>query len=268
MPEPLIRARWSIFSYSHSTSYKHATKLPPPAAPLEHSTEFRSTNIMLQFVSLWPILATLIGCACGYVDFGTVTAPCRIEPAIQTSRPKFVRDDVYMRYEPYSSSIVAVAPSLRFGRNGTHETSWSLHFVQPPTQTIRPVDRGLRRRGVFSGDPPIPTCRPCDKNGNPINSNNSTNGVPNCSVTDYNVCGNSCPFSRNTNQFLHLSAISGRLPFRFFGNVYCARLLLQRGLHRSPRTHSHSNRRRSPMLSSLLPSRQHQHIFHRDDRCL
>lgn len=126
----------------------------------------------------------------GYADFGTVTAPCNFEPVLAVPRPKFIPDDVYMRYEPYSSSITAVAPSLRFGRNGTHETSWSLHFLQQPTRTIQAVDRGLRRRGVFSGDSPVPTCRPCDKNGNPVDDgskNNSTNGVPNCSITNYDV---------------------------------------------------------------------------------
>lgn len=139
---------------------------------------------------LWLFIVSLVQIAQGYAEFGTVTAPCNFEPVFAVPRPKFVPEDAYMRYEPYSSSITAVAPSLRLGRNGTQETSWSLHFVQPPTRTTQTIDRGLRRRGVFSGDLPTATCRQCDSNGNPLDgSTNSTNtnGSPTCSVTDYEV---------------------------------------------------------------------------------
>lgn len=139
----------------------------------------------------------------GYVDFGTITAPCNFEPIFTAPPPKFVPEDVYMRYEPYASSISAIAPSLRRGRNGTHETSWSFHFVVQPTRTIRTADQDLRRRGVFSGDPPIAICRPCDKDGNPINNgssgrNNSTDGSPKCSITNYDVSLLLLSFATNT----------------------------------------------------------------------
>lgn len=140
----------------------------------------------------WLAIFTSVQLVHGYAEFGTVTAPCNFEPIFDIPRPKFVPEDVYMRYEPYSSSITAVAPSLRLGVNGTHETSWSLHFVDQPTRTTRTIDHDLRKRGVFSGDHPIPTCRHCDINGNPIdnstdNSTNTNNGVPHCSITNYDV---------------------------------------------------------------------------------
>lgn len=148
--------------------------------------------MMFTSSTLWLAIFASSQVVQGYADFGTVTAPCNFEAIFTVPRPKFVPEDVYMRYEPYSSSITAVAPSLHRGRNGTHETSWSLHFVDQPTRTVRTADHDLRRRGVFSGDPPIPTCRPCDRNGNPINngtsgSNNSTDGSPHCSITNYDV---------------------------------------------------------------------------------
>lgn len=145
---------------------------------------------MFYSLPLWLSVVSLVQIAHGYAEFGTVTAPCNFEPVFAIPRPKFVPEDAFMRYEPYSSSITAVAPSVRLARNGTHETSWSLHFVQPPTQTTQTIDRGLRRRGVFSGDPPVATCRPCDKNGYPLDGDSNstaTNGVPNCSVTNYDV---------------------------------------------------------------------------------
>lgn len=140
---------------------------------------------------LWLSVVALVQVAHSYAEFGTVTAPCNFEPIYAIPRPKFVPEDVYIRYQPFSSSITAVAPSLRLALNGTHETSWSLHFVQQPTRTTQITDRGLRKRGVFSGDPPIATCRPCDMNGNPLdggsNNNTASGGVPNCSVTSYDV---------------------------------------------------------------------------------
>lgn len=180
---------------------------------------------MFWLPSLWLSAIYLVQIANGYADFGTMTAPCNFEPVFAVSRPKFVPEDAYIRYEPYSSSITAVAPSLRLGRNRTHETSWSLHFIQPPTRTTQTIDRGLRRHGVFSGDPPIATCRQCDKNGNTINSgtnSTATNGGPSCSVTNYDV---SC--SRDLiREFLFMKFFIGRLQIWRISNLKSARLLL------------------------------------------
>lgn len=157
-------------------------------------------------IFLWLSTVSLVQIAYGYAEFGTVTAPCNFEPIFAVPRPKFVPEDAYIRYEPYSSSITAVAPSLRPGRNGTHETSWSLHFVQQPTHTTQTIDRGLRRRGVFSGDPPTATCRQCDKNGIPIDSDSNgtaTNGSPSCSVTNYDVGVSEIEEGMNANEGFH-----------------------------------------------------------------
>lgn len=175
--------------------------------------------------SSWLPAIYLIQIANGYADFGTMTVPCNFEPSFAVPRPKFVPEDEYIRYEPYSSSITAVAPSLRIGGNGTQETSWSLHFVQPPTRTTQTRDRGLQRRGVFSGDPPPATCRQCDKNGNSINSgtnSTATNGAPSCSVTNYDV---SC-LGILIRKFLFMKFFIGCLQRWRISNLKSARLLL------------------------------------------
>lgn len=185
---------------------------------------FPSENAtMLCSTSLWLSVTTLLQITYAYAEFGTVTAPCNFEPVFTITRPKFVPEDAYMRYEPYSSFIAAIAPAIRQGSNGTHETSWSLHFIEPPTRTTQ--DRGLLRRGVFSGDPPLATCRQCDKNGNPIDSssnNTATNGVPSCSVVNYDVSQRAI-----SRQCSILTASPGCLQRRRVSNIKSARLLLR-----------------------------------------
>ena len=126
-----------------------------------------------------------------FVDFGTITQPFVFQPTFTIPRPHQLPDDVWMRYGEYSSQITAIAPSVRMLSNGSHATSWSLHFQEHrPTRTVQHQDlrrRGVLRRGVL---PPIPTCRQCDRNGNTIGGDNSTNsgdGSPTCSVANYNV---------------------------------------------------------------------------------
>lgn len=136
------------------------------------------------------LLAFCITSALAYVDFGTITHPSLFEPTFRVPRPHQLPDDVWMRYETFHSHLTAVAPSVRLLRNGSLSTSWSIHSQHQllPTRTIGHYD--LRKRGVFSGDPPIPTCRQCDRNGNPVDNSNSTNsdsGSPSCSIQNYDV---------------------------------------------------------------------------------
>lgn len=128
-----------------------------------------------------------------YVDFGTSTLPILFEPkyTVSVPRPHQLPDDVWMRYDDYHSHITAVAPSVKLLYNGSFSTSWSLHFHKQPTTTVVVGHQDLRRRGVFSGDPPVPTCRLCDANGNPTNSSSNGNGTdsgsPTCTVANYSV---------------------------------------------------------------------------------
>lgn len=138
------------------------------------------------------VAINLIAGCIAYVDFGTITQPLLLGPTLTVAvpRPHQLPDDVWMRYGSYYSQITAVAPSIHMLANGSHATSWSLHLHLEPTRTAA-YHGDLRRRGVFSGDPPIPTCRQCDKNGNPINNGNGNNGTgsgtPTCSQVNYNV---------------------------------------------------------------------------------
>lgn len=136
------------------------------------------------------LLALHIAATSAFVDFGTITQPFLFEPTFTVPRPHQLPDDVWMRYETYHSHLTAVAPSVKLLRNGSLSTSWSIHSQHQlvPTRTLEHHD--LRKRGVFSGDPAVPTCRQCDSSGNPINNSNSTNtdsGSPSCSVVNYDV---------------------------------------------------------------------------------
>lgn len=138
------------------------------------------------------VAINLVATSYAYVDFGTITQPLLFEPMLTVSvpRPHQLPDDVWMRYGSYYSQLTAVAPSIHMLANGSQATSWSLHSHLEPTRTVE-RHGDLRRRGVFSGDPPIPTCRQCDKNGNPIDNGDSKNGTgsgsPACSQVNYNV---------------------------------------------------------------------------------
>lgn len=150
------------------------------------SVQSTATSSMAQSLAFWLTLIGFLTPAFSYVDFGTVTRPCAFEPAFNVPRPPQLPDDVWMRYAPYSSHLMAIAPSVRLLSNGSQSISLSLHSQAKPTRTLE--HPGLRRRGVFSGDLGIPTCRPCDGNNNPINSGNGTGGSsPTCSLASYNV---------------------------------------------------------------------------------
>ncbi len=144
---------------------------------------------MAPSLTRWLSIACLLQSALGFVDFGTITQPFELVPTLTVPRPHQLPDDVWMRYAPFQSHVTAVAPSVRLLSNGSYATSWSMHFHKEPTRTIE--HPGLRRRGVLAPRgilPPISTCRPCDRNGNPLPNGNSTeSGSPTCSVTDYEV---------------------------------------------------------------------------------
>lgn len=147
---------------------------------------------MARFTPCVLVITNLISTCWAFVDFGTITQPLQFAPTftVAVPRPYQLPDDVWMRYGEYYSQITAVAPSVYVLPNGSHATSWSLHSHLQPTKTVEDHG-GLRRRGVFSGDPPSPSCRQCDQSGNPIgngnNSNSSNSGSPICSQVNYNV---------------------------------------------------------------------------------
>src|ERR1700759_1646006 len=94
-----------------------------------------------------------------YVDFGSLTLP--IEPLYEpTPRPNQLPEEFDLRHAIFPSMITAVAPQVSFAGNGTRETMYSLHYHHYFSKTRQ--GRGVfDKRGVFSGDPPIPTCTPC-----------------------------------------------------------------------------------------------------------
>lgn len=118
----------------------------------------------------------------GYVDFGSATLPCNIIPMSVIPQHDQLPGDLHIQYAPYSSHILAIAPSVTIGTNGTFLTSWSLHTRATKTAEYP----GLHKRGPFSGIP-IPTCQPCDGNGDPIKSSNGAT----CTPANNKVCQNS-----------------------------------------------------------------------------
>lgn len=118
----------------------------------------------------------------GYVDFGSATLPCNVIPMSVIPQHHQLPDDLHIQYAPYSSRILAIAPSVKLGTNGTFLTSWSLHT----RATKRAEHPGLRKRGPFSGIP-VPTCQPCSGNGDPIKSSNGAT----CTPANNKVCHNS-----------------------------------------------------------------------------
>jgi len=148
------------------------------------------TTTMAPFLLQWLSVTCLLRSASGFVDFGTITQPCNFEQTFTIPRPHQLPNDVWMRYAPFQSHLTAVAPSMRLLGNGSFATSWSTHLHLEPTRTTEHL--GLKRRGVLAPPgilPPIPTCRQCDRNGNPLSNGNTTDdGSPTCSITEYDVC--------------------------------------------------------------------------------
>ncbi|KAL6241684.1 hypothetical protein RBB50_011466 [Rhinocladiella similis] len=140
---------------------------------------------MASFVStlIVVVVAFLLHASHGYVDFGDATLPLNEPLLIPTPRPNQLPIDHDLRFEILPSMITAVAPSITIAPNGTRETIYSLHYHHYFSKTRE--GRGLFKRGVFAGDPPVSTCTPCGGAASSGSPAGTTSSILSCTTHTY-----------------------------------------------------------------------------------
>lgn len=140
-------------------------------------------------VVLLTALHLLQPCLAAYTEFypNTVASETLYMPfdhIPMTYRPYQVPDDVFLQHVPGQSMVTAVAPMMSAGLNGTHATSYSIHYHDYFVKTRK--GRGIFKRGVFASDP-IQTCTPCGTLTSPISDNTALSSS--CTLVPYTVSG-------------------------------------------------------------------------------